>query len=261
MRRVWGFGMVLAGVSLGMLSMASAQEPAGRVVNGKTKSSVVKPLRPATDGNRPLEPAPTEPAPLEKLEPVTDGAETRSSGRVTDEMTGETPSEMSSEVPSEMPSEMPSEVTSEVTGEETTPVAEGEVIRTFEEIKTPEEEKRRAAAAKATATAEEQAMAGRIRGLQAAIEKEEQLLAQRLEYASRVRAKGLTDNDQKLLDQAEKYERAALVEYEKKIRQFEAMRVAAPSETQVRRPVAAPSTSRSAPATRSTKRPTTSSRR
>ncbi len=255
MRRVWGFGMVLAGVSLGMLSMASAQEPAGRVVNGKTKSSVVKPLRPATDENRPLEPAPSEPAPLEKLEPVTDDAETKSSGRVTDEMTGETPSEM------------PSEVTSEVTGEETTPVAEGEVVRTFEEIKTPEEEKRRAAAAKATATAEEQAMAGRIRGLQAAIEKEEQLLAQRLEYASRVRAKGLTDNDQKLLDQAEKYERAALVEYEKKIRQFEAMRVANPNEvqpqlqSQTRRPAASPSTTRSAPATRSTKKPTNSSRR
>ena len=111
-----------------------------------------------------------------------------------------------------------------------TPAAEGEVIRTFEEIKTTDEEKRRAAAAKATATAEEQAMAGRIRGLQAAIEKEEQLLAQRLEYASRVRAKGLTDNDQKLLDQAEKYERAALVEYEKKVRHFEAMRVANPNE-------------------------------
>jgi hypothetical protein len=247
--------MVLAGVSLGMLSMASAQEPAGRVVNGKTKQTVVKPLRPAADENRPLEPAPSAPAPLEKLEPVTDEAETRSSGRVTDEMTGETPSEM------------PSEVTSEVTGEETTPVAEGEVIRTFEEIKTPEEEKRRAAAAKATATAEEQAMAGRIRGLQAAIEKEEQLLAQRLEYASRVRAKGLTDNDQKLLDQAEKYERAALVEYEKKIRQFEAMRVANPNEvqpqlqSQTRRPATSPSTTRSAPATRSTKKPTNSSRR
>ena len=111
-------------------------------------------------------------------------------------------------------------------------------------------------AAKATATAEEQAMAGRIRGLQAAIEKEEQLLAQRLEYASRVRAKGLTDNDQKLLDQAEKFERAALAEYEKKVRHFEAMRVANPtSEAPTRRPATAPQT------TRSTKKPTTSSRR
>lgn len=257
MRRVWGFGVVLAGVSLGMLSMASAQEPAGRVVNGKTKSTVVKPLRPATDENRPLEPAPSAPAPLEKLEPVTEETDAGSSGRVTDEVTEETTGEV------------PSEVTSEATGEESTPAAEGEVIRTFEEIKVPEEEKRRAAAAKATATAEEQAMAGRIRGLQAAIEKEEKLLAQRLEYASRVRAKGLTDNDPKLLEQAEKYERAALTEYEKKVRQFEAMRVANPNEvqpqlqtqSQTRRPATSPSTSRVAPPTRSTKKPTNSSRR
>jgi hypothetical protein len=252
--------MVLAGVSLGMLSMASAQEPAGRVVNGKTKSSVVKPLRPTTDENRPLEPAPSAPAPLEKLEPVADEANTGSSGRLTDEVSEGTTSEGTT-------SEVTDETTSDVTGEESTPAAEGEVIRTFEEIKVPEEEKRRAAAAKATATAEEQAMAGRIRGLQAAIEKEEQLLAQRLEYASRVRAKGLTDNDPKLLEQAEKYERAALTEYEKKVRQFEAMRVANPNEvqpqlqSQTRRPATSPSTTRSAPATRSTKKPTNSSRR
>lgn len=255
MRRVWEIGMVLTGVSLGMLSMASAQEPAGRVVNGKTKPSVVKPLRPAPNDNRPLEPAPSESAPLEKLEPVTEDVDTGSSGRVTDAMTeGAT-------------SDATSEVTSEPTGEATTPTAEGEVIRTFEEIKITDEEKRRAAAAKATATAEEQAMANRIRGLQAAIEKEEQLLAQRLEYASRVRAKGLTDNDPKLLDQAEKYERAALTEYEKKVRQFEAMRVANPNEvqpqlqSQTRRPSTPPSTSRVAPSTRSTKKPTNSSRR
>ena len=90
MRRVWGFGMVLVGVSLGMMTTASAQEPGGRVVNGRTKQSVVKPLRPAADENRPLEPAPSAPAPLEKLEPVSDDPNAGTSGRVTDEMTNET---------------------------------------------------------------------------------------------------------------------------------------------------------------------------
>ena len=113
------------------------------------------------------------------------------------------------------------------------PAAEGAVIRTFENIQVTEEEKLRAAAGKQAAAAEEQQMAGRIRGLQVLIEKEEQLLAQRMAYAARIREKGLADNDQKLLDQAERYERAALAEYEKKVQQFEALRVtnSAPDQT------------------------------
>ena len=39
------------------------------------------------------------------------------------------------------------------------------------------------------------------------IEKEEQLLAQRMAYAAKLREKGLAANDQKLLDQAEQFER------------------------------------------------------
>ena len=71
------------------------------------------------------------------------------------------------------------------------------------------------------------------------MEKEESLLAQRMAYAAQIRDKGLADNDQKLLDQAERFERAALAEYEKKVRQFETMRVTngAPEQT---RPTPAP---------------------
>ncbi len=98
-----------------------------------------------------------------------------------------------------------------------------------------EEEKLRAAAGKQAATAEEQQMAGRVRGLQVLMEKEEQLLAQRMAYAARIREKGLADNDQKLLDQAERYERAALAEYEKKVQQFEALRVTNSAPDQTRR--------------------------
>ena len=64
-------------------------------------------------------------------------------------------------------------------------------------------------------------MAGRVRGLQLLIAKEEQLLAQRLAYAGKLREKGLAANDQKTLDQAEQFERAALAEYLKKVQQFE----------------------------------------
>jgi hypothetical protein len=83
-------------------------------------------------------------------------------------------------------------------------------------------------------------MAGRVRGLQQLIEREEQLLVQRMTYAAKLREKGLTTNDQQLLDQAERYERAALAEYQKKVRQFETMSVMpATSERQGRAPAPA----------------------
>ena len=94
-------------------------------------------------------------------------------------------------------------------------------IRTHENIETPLEERQRAAAAAQAASAEEQQVSSRVRGLQLLMQKEEQALAQRLAYAAQIREQGLTKNDQKMLDQAERIERAALDYYQKRCQQFE----------------------------------------
>ncbi len=131
--------------------------------------------------------------------------------------------------------EAPEELIQE--GDDFAEITQGEVTRTVEQMQVTEEEKRRAAQGQQQAAAEEQQMAGRVRSLQAAIEREEQLLVQRMTYAAKLREKGLTTNDQQLLDQAERYERAALTEYQKKVRQFETMSVTpAASERQGREP-------------------------
>ena len=127
---------------------------------------------------------------------------------------------------------------------EPTPVAESTPVRTFEEIQITEDEKRRAAAGKQAAAAEEQLMSGRVRGLQLLIAKEEQLLAQRLAYAGKLREKGLAANDQKTLDQAEQFERAALAEYLKKVQQFERTSVTNSCPEQPRRTPQPPRTSK-----------------
>jgi hypothetical protein len=202
MRRCFGLFAVLVGVSLIVTTTSSAKDPEGRVVNTKAKRAVKKPVEPAQEA-QPLEATPTDAKPLEPT-PAKTGTE-------------ETPP------------------AAEPLTDESAPAAEGEVIRTFENIQVTDEEKLRAAAGKQAAAAEEQQMAARIRGLQVLIEKEEQLLAQRLAYAARIRDKGLADNDPKLLDQAERYERAALAEYEKKVQHFEALRVTNSAPDQTRR--------------------------
>ncbi len=98
-------------------------------------------------------------------------------------------------------------------------------VRTQETLEATSDEKRRAAAAHQVATAEEQQVAGRVRGLQLLMQKEEQALAQRLAYAAKVRAQGLAKNDQKFLDQAERLERQALDYYQKRVSQFENVKI------------------------------------
>ena len=110
--------------------------------------------------------------------------------------------------------------------EESATQTEATTVKTVEQIEVSPEEKQRAAAARQTAIAEEQQVQARLRGLQALMEKEERLLAQRLAQAAQIRAKGLASNDQKMLDQAERYERQALDYYQKKVQQFENLNVA-----------------------------------
>ena len=112
----------------------------------------------------------------------------------------------------------------------TRPTARPSVVKqkttTSERIPVSAVEQRRAAVAQQTASAEEQRILGRVRGLEALLAKEEKLLAQRLAYAAKLRQAGLKKNDQKMLDQAEQYERQSLAWYEKRIAQFESVNVA-----------------------------------
>jgi hypothetical protein len=215
MRRLFGLFALLVCVSLLATTTLSAKDPEGRVVNTKANRPVKKQVEPPPAEARPLAATPTDAKPLE---PTPAEARTEGTAPATEEpAAGVSPAE------------------------------DGAVIRTYENIQITEEEKLRAAAGKQAAAAEEQQISGRVRGLQVLMEKEEQLLAQRLTYAARIRDKGLTDNDQKLLDQAERLERAALAEYEKKVQQFETMRVTNSAPEQTRR---APT-----PAVRSSKNP------
>jgi hypothetical protein len=73
-------------------------------------------------------------------------------------------------------------------------------------------------------TEEEKKLFAQLRGYQLLLQKEEQALAQRMAYAQKLRAAGLEKNDQKMLDQAEQYERRAMDYYTKRVQQFEQMR-------------------------------------
>ncbi|MHB8952622.1 MAG: hypothetical protein ACYC4U_06545 [Pirellulaceae bacterium] len=202
MRRLFGLFALLVGMSLLVSATSSAKDPEGRVLNTRATRSVKKPVEPVAQERAPLEALPTE---VKPLQPIPTESDVEATSPATQTLTDDTIS------------------------------SEGTVVRTFEDIQVTEEEKLRAAAGKQAAAAEEQQIVGRVRTLQVLMEKEEQLLAQRLAYAARIREKGLADNDQKLLDQAERYERAALVEYEKKVQQFETMRVTNSAPAQPRR--------------------------
>ena len=210
MRRLFGMSALVVGVSVLLTTAVSAKDPEGRVVNPKSKRVVKRvddappaettPAEATPTEARPLEPTPTEATPTTPT--TTDATSTPA-----------TPTEATA-------TESGTTTTEEVVSE-SAPVTEPKVVRTFENIQVTDDEKRRAAAGRQAAAAEEQQVAGRIRGLQMLIEREEQLLAQRLAYANKLREKGLAANDQKVLDQAERFERAALVEYQKKVQQFE----------------------------------------
>jgi len=83
------------------------------------------------------------------------------------------------------------------------------------------EEQRKAAAATQAASAEEQKIAQRVRWVETQLQREEQLLTQRLAYANRLRAAGLQKNDEKVLKQAEEYERKALAVFQQRLAQYE----------------------------------------
>jgi hypothetical protein len=68
---------------------------------------------------------------------------------------------------------------------------------------------------------DEQQVMARVRGYQSQLQREQQMLEQRLKQADRIRQQGLQRKDQRLLDQAERYERQAMAAYEQRIKQFE----------------------------------------
>jgi hypothetical protein len=71
------------------------------------------------------------------------------------------------------------------------------------------------------ANGNEQQVMARVRGYQLVMEREEKVLSQRMAHATKLRQQGLQNKDQKLLDQAEQYERQAIVTYQRRIKQFE----------------------------------------
>jgi hypothetical protein len=71
------------------------------------------------------------------------------------------------------------------------------------------------------ANGNEQQVMARVRGYQLVMEREEKVLSQRMAHATKLRQQGLQNKDQKLLDQAEQYERQAIVAYQRRIKQFE----------------------------------------
>lgn len=87
------------------------------------------------------------------------------------------------------------------------------------------DDKQRAAVAQQAATAEEKRVAIHVRQLEIIMAKEEQTLAQRMAQAAKIREEGLAKNDQKLLDQAEQYERQALAYYLQRVQQLENYKV------------------------------------
>jgi hypothetical protein len=71
------------------------------------------------------------------------------------------------------------------------------------------------------ANSNEQQVMARVRGYQLVMEREEKMLSQRMAHATKLRQQGLQNKDQKLLDQAEQYERQAIAAYRGRIQQFE----------------------------------------
>ena len=64
----------------------------------------------------------------------------------------------------------------------------------------------------------------RVRGYQTQLAREEQILNKRLAEADRLRQRGLQQKDQRLLDQAERYERRSLAAYQQRVQYFEHQR-------------------------------------
>jgi hypothetical protein len=76
----------------------------------------------------------------------------------------------------------------------------------------------------AESVAEEKKIMGQLRGYQALLEREEKLLAQRMEYAAKLRQAGLEREDTQLLNKAEDYERRSMAAYLNAIKTFEKAR-------------------------------------
>ncbi|OHB76228.1 MAG: hypothetical protein A2W31_00425 [Planctomycetes bacterium RBG_16_64_10] len=68
---------------------------------------------------------------------------------------------------------------------------------------------------------DEQQILGWVRSYQLQLQREEKLLAQRMAEAAKLRERGLQQRDQRLLQQAEQYERRALAAYQQRVQQFE----------------------------------------
>lgn len=232
MRRCLGALTLAVSASLLLTSTASAQNSEGRVVNAKPKRPVKRLVDPAPTPT----PAESTPVPAASVKEARI-PESKTDAETTADLTTE-PARLSEEAPvSGRIAESVGDATSDVE-----PAVDGEptVVRTYENLDITEEEKRRAAAGQQAAAVEEQQMNSRVRGLQSLIAREEQLLAQRLAYANKLREKGLASNDEKTLKQAEQFERAALVEYQKKVEQFERANVMSVAPVQPRRGAAQP---------------------
>ena len=101
----------------------------------------------------------------------------------------------------------------------------------------------------------EQQMMAKIRSYQAQLEREEKVLSQRMAYAAQLRRQGLEKKDQRLLDQAEQYERKALAAYQGRVKLFEKTNLNPGSGERVPTAVKnSPSTTRPQPRQRSSRK-------
>ncbi len=77
---------------------------------------------------------------------------------------------------------------------------------------------------------DEQQVMARVRAYQSQLQREEQLLQQRLKQADQLRQRGLQSKDQRVLDQAERYERQAMAAYQQRIKYFEGRNLGTPTK-------------------------------
>ncbi len=77
---------------------------------------------------------------------------------------------------------------------------------------------------------DEQQVVARVRAYQSQLQREEQLLQQRLKQADQLRQRGLQSKDQRVLDQAERYERQAMAAYQQRIKYFEGRNLGTPTK-------------------------------
>jgi hypothetical protein len=77
---------------------------------------------------------------------------------------------------------------------------------------------------------DEQQVMARVRAYQSQLQREEQLLQQRLKQADQLRQRGLQSKDQRVLDQAERYERQAMAAYQQRIKHFEGRNLGTPTK-------------------------------